>query len=133
MIKRILIAVFLIVILSAIAVHFWLHREPPDSVITAENAVATKGLVAIGYFNNDLLTTILDYARGEKDPSPLSMPGMDEGLWDDLYSGSVNLKENLDHIVIGAHLDIDTTTITSDIKDSTTIDVGIVEIGATPA
>ena len=129
MIKRILITVLILVVLAGAGIHYWLHRDPPDSVIAAENAIASKGLVAIGYFNNDLLTTILDYARGEKDPSPLSMPGMDEGLWDDLYSGSVNLKENLDHIVIGAHLDIDTTTITSDIKDSTTIDVGIVTIG----
>jgi len=128
-IKRILITVLILVVLAGAGIHYWLHQEPPDSVIAAENAVATKGLVAIGYFNNDLLTTILDYARGEKDPSPLSMPGMDEGLWNDLYSGSVNLKENLDHVVFGANLAIDTTTITSDLANNTTIDVGIIALG----
>lgn len=97
MIKRILITVLILVVLAGAGIHYWLHKDPPDSVIAAENAIASKGLVAIGYFNNDLLTTILDYTRGEKDPSPLLMPGMEEGLWDDLYSGSVNLKDNLDH------------------------------------
>ncbi|HSG30942.1 MAG TPA: hypothetical protein VLB82_05290 [Thermodesulfobacteriota bacterium] len=116
MIKKLSIVILLLMVIAAGAVHFWLHKDPPDTVITAENALATKGLVAIGYFNNDLLTTILEYARGEEDPSPFPMPGMDEGLWEDLYSGKVNLKENLDHIVFGINLSLDKTTITSDIS-----------------
>jgi len=128
-IKRILITVLILVVLAGAGIHYWLHQEPPNSVIVAENALATKGLVAIGYFNNDLLTTILDYTRGEEDPAPLSMPGMDVGLWDDLYSGSVNLKENLDHVTFGISLPLDTTTITSDHSKNTIIEGGIIALG----
>ncbi|NIS09268.1 MAG: hypothetical protein GWO07_11005 [Candidatus Dadabacteria bacterium] len=129
MIKKLSIVILFLLVIAAGTVHFWLHKDPPDAVIAAENALATEGLLMIAYFNNDLLTTILNYTRGEEDPSPMHMPVLDEGLWDDLYSGKVNLKENLDYIIVGASLPSDLTTIPSDHPANSSFQEGIIALG----
>ena len=105
MTKRNLLVAFLSLIvltaLSAVFIHFWLHRDPPPSVVTAENALATEGLFTIGYLNHSRLSTIFALLAGEDDPDPFVIPGVEATLWNDLYRGTVNLHENVDQVVFG--------------------------------
>ncbi len=110
MIKRTLYISLTISLLIILSVGSYLYIKyyhlPQSEIEIAENALADDELILISHFNNDLLTTIINYMVGKDDPFPIPIQKEYKGLWDTLYTGPANFRDNLDQLIFGWQLSI---------------------------
>lgn len=91
-------SLIIIIVTTVLLTHLWLYSTPSTSVNTAENAIATKDLIAIAHINNKRINSIMEMVGS--DPQSLDLPIFDDNVFSELYYGENKLKENIEQVVM---------------------------------
>ena len=78
---------------------YWLYGSVSERLLIAENALADGSALAIGQIDVAKSVLLYDGFIGEMDPQALPIPEKHEGLYQQLFSGPANLRDNLHQIV----------------------------------
>ncbi|MDH3999466.1 MAG: hypothetical protein OET90_11595, partial [Desulfuromonadales bacterium] len=94
-----LVALLLILLISASFLWRGLHRPLPAEVTIAEDALFDGNLLAIGHIDVEKLVFLDRFWMGELDPNALPLDNKQLGLLSKLFSGPARLKENVRQVV----------------------------------